>query len=256
MVALLREEVNVNNNILISIITVVRNGEPHIKKCLDSIASLKGRVVYEHIVVDGNSSDGTLDICRGYDCKVVIQQGRGIYNAMNLGINVASGDFILFSNADDFIDSDGIVKASDLVRESPSLNHLFSVRMLDSNRNELINVWNPNSTFHRNYAMPGPHPGMIIRREHLLGILAFNESFSSSSDYLMCLLLKINFDVVCHDLIISNFVVGGVSSSFAPVRQNIQIRNLVNLSIKDKFAGFCYDLYQYIRQNLANVGSM
>ncbi|ETI61422.1 glycosyltransferase [Marinomonas profundimaris] len=235
-------------SILISIVTVVRNGESHIEKCMRNISFLKDKINYQHIVVDGNSVDGTVEICRNFECEIIFQEGEGIYNAMNLGIEKAKGDFVLFSNSDDYIDVDGVINAYEIIKKDCNKNHLFSVRVIKSDGGFFI--WNPKNTIDRDYSMPCPHPGMFVKREYLMGALAFNESFSSSSDYLMCLLMKAKFDFTCHDFIVSNFNLGGESSSFKVILQNSKIRNISGLSVIVKTKGFIYDLFQYIRSRL------
>jgi glycosyltransferase involved in cell wall biosynthesis len=88
----------------VSIITVVYNGAEHIKDCMDSVV----RQTYpdiEYIVVDGKSTDGTVEIVQSYGTKVarfVSEPDKGLYDAMNKGIGMATGDVIGLLNADDF----------------------------------------------------------------------------------------------------------------------------------------------------------
>lgn len=84
----------------LSVITVVRNDAGHIAQTLESVASQT--VPVEHIVVDGASTDGTLEICSGHGgIKLVSERDRGIYDAMNKGLRMASGDWVLFLNSGD-----------------------------------------------------------------------------------------------------------------------------------------------------------
>lgn len=88
----------------ISVITVCRNAE---KTIADTIKSIRAQnyADYEHIIVDGASTDATLDIVQrlSHDkLKVVSESDRGLYDAMNKGLTLAGGDLIGFLNADDF----------------------------------------------------------------------------------------------------------------------------------------------------------
>ncbi len=88
-----------------SIITVSRNAAGHIAECLASVA----RQTYEHaehIIVDGASTDGTQKIVARHNQRVskfISEPDAGIYDAMNKGVHLASGDYVLFLGADDFL---------------------------------------------------------------------------------------------------------------------------------------------------------
>lgn len=92
---------------LISIITVVFNGATTLEDTIRSVLQQTYDNI-EHIIIDGGSNDGTLDVIRKYDAKVdywLSEQDMGIYDAMNKGIALASGDYIGMLNADDFFAS-------------------------------------------------------------------------------------------------------------------------------------------------------
>ena len=89
----------------ISIITVCFNCKNNIEKTLYSILMQK-YIDYEYIIIDGKSSDGTLDVVKNYQNRIknmiiVSEPDGGIYDAMNKGIKMASGDYIIFMNAGD-----------------------------------------------------------------------------------------------------------------------------------------------------------
>jgi glycosyltransferase involved in cell wall biosynthesis len=83
---------------LIAVITVVRNGEKTLEQTILSAINQTYTNV-EYIVVDGASTDGTLDIIRKYDDRIgywVSEPDEGIYDAMNKGIDLATGEWINF----------------------------------------------------------------------------------------------------------------------------------------------------------------
>src|SRR5512136_2730372 len=93
-------------NLRISVITVTLNAERFLAGCLASVAA-QGDSLYEHIIVDGGSTDATLEIIKSYaatDSRVrwISEPDRGISDAMNKGVALATGDVITHLNADDY----------------------------------------------------------------------------------------------------------------------------------------------------------
>jgi glycosyltransferase involved in cell wall biosynthesis len=88
----------------VSIITVVYNGKNTIEDCIKSVASQTYPHI-EHIVIDGGSTDGTVDIIRKYEDKIacwISEKDKGIYDAINKGIRCATGEVIGILHSDDF----------------------------------------------------------------------------------------------------------------------------------------------------------
>ena len=97
---------------LVSIITACFNSEDTIADAIASVASQTYPRV-EHIIIDGGSTDGTLDIIDGYKdniARVVSEPDDGIYDALNKGIRLARGDVIGFLHSDDMYSDEGVVE--------------------------------------------------------------------------------------------------------------------------------------------------
>ena len=87
----------------VSIITAVFNNRDFIEDCIKSVLSQTYKDI-EHIIIDGCSTDGTLDVIKNYNDKIakwISESDNGIYDALNKGISLASGDVIGFLHADD-----------------------------------------------------------------------------------------------------------------------------------------------------------
>lgn len=96
----------------VSIITVVYNGAEHIRDCIESILTQTYPNI-EYVVVDGNSTDETVDIVRSYGTKIarfISEPDKGLYDAMNKGIGMATGDIIGILNADDFYRHERVIE--------------------------------------------------------------------------------------------------------------------------------------------------
>ena len=102
---------NKNFNLKISIITVVKNNENDIENNIKSLLN-QSYANYEHIIIDGNSTDRTVDIIKKYENKIhywISENDKGLYDAMNKGIDVATGDVIGILNSDDILYKDALL---------------------------------------------------------------------------------------------------------------------------------------------------
>ena len=92
----------------ISVVTIVRNDVQNIKSTIESVVRIKEYYI-EYIVIDGNSSDGTTEVIHEYLDKIdllISEYDTGIYNAMNKGLQLATGESIIFMNSGDIFHSD------------------------------------------------------------------------------------------------------------------------------------------------------
>src|SRR3989337_1242859 len=95
----------------VSIITVTLNNADYIEACIQSVINQDYENI-EYIVIDGGSKDGTLDVITRYEnkiTKVISEPDNGLYDAMNKGIKLATGEIIGILNSDDFYNSNGVL---------------------------------------------------------------------------------------------------------------------------------------------------
>ena len=109
---------------LISIITVTFNAEKVLEPTLRSVGSQTFKD-YEHIIIDGQSSDGTLSLASRYNnlqLQIHSKPDKGIYHGMNRGLKYARGKYVLFLNAGDrFASSDTLAKYAEAAAENPDI---------------------------------------------------------------------------------------------------------------------------------------
>ena len=183
----------------VSIITVTFNSISVINDCLDSISSQEYDNI-QHIVIDGASTDGTLSILESKHSQLntlISKPDNGIYDAMNKGIRIATGDIIGFLNSDDFYANNKVI--SKVVREFERDS------LLDSCYSDLIYVdqlkiykivrYVKSSEFNQGLFSKGwcpPHPTFFVRRSvyERLGIFDLNYDIASDVDLMMRFLEK------------------------------------------------------------------
>mgnify|MGYP002152385278 CR=1 FL=1 len=124
---LIRGHTGRHENPLISVVTVVYNSEKYIERTINSVLNQTYDNI-EYIVIDGGSSDGTVDIIRRYESFIdcwVTEKDSGIYNAMNKGISLCTGSFIGLINSGDSYVPNAIEEAVKYIRLMPTLDILF-----------------------------------------------------------------------------------------------------------------------------------
>ena len=112
---------------LITIVTAVFNNEKFLE---ESILSLHNQTCnnYEHIIIDGGSSDGTLDIIKKYEHKIdywCTQKDNGIYDAFNKGMQLAKGDYIGFLNSDDKYTENALEILNNYIQKNKDVDFIF-----------------------------------------------------------------------------------------------------------------------------------
>ena len=126
----------------ISIITVTKNSEKFLKENIDSIIS-QNYQNYEHIFVDGNSTDNTIKIIKSYKKKKIIliknKNDKGLYHAMNVGIKKAKGDIIGILNSDDLYFKNTLKIVNKYFNNKRDLDFLFG----SVYKHKLLHGFNP-----------------------------------------------------------------------------------------------------------------
>lgn len=208
----------------VSVITVVRNGRDLIGATLDSIVGQTWGD-REIIVVDGLSTDGTLDVIKRYSDRIhrlIVEPDNGIYDAMNKGIAAATGDWLIFMNAGDVFNSAEVLErvAGLLKDERPLLCGRYE------------KVWNGRSVLFdpqsmRPGVMPSSHQATFVSvdvaRQNL-----FDLSLRVGSDYdQICRITRGSSEPIQFTDIVIATVEGDGYSSSNPYRVNQDYRNII-----------------------------
>lgn len=168
-------------DVLLSIVTVTKNCAATIGKTLDSVQQVKVPGV-EYVVVDGVSTDGTLDIIRARDGladRIVSEPDSGIYNAMNKGVALAQGCYVLFINGDDELVADGFPSVMSVLAEGRDDIVCATTLVGDRASPDEVLIAKPSRLPFFNSI---PHPSSFAKRELLLS-RPFREDLRIVSDY-------------------------------------------------------------------------
>ena len=174
----------------VSIITVTYNSEKSLQRSIDSVIS-QDYLDIEHIIIDGGSVDNTIDIInknKKHIAKYISEKDSGIYQALNKGIRLATGQIIGILNSDDvFADTNIISKVADNFSKNNSdvvYGNLLYVAKNQS-ENKTVRYWksNPYNPKFLIFGWMPPHPTLFCKKDIFETYGLYNESLQISSDY-------------------------------------------------------------------------
>lgn len=172
----------------ISIITSTYNSADTVRDTLESVASQTFADV-EHIIIDALSKDHTLDIVAEFPhvSRVLSEEDKGIYDAMNKGISLATGDIIGILNSDDFYTYPEVLSDIHNLFQTTGADCVYAdLNYVDQhNTRKVIRKWTSGafspSSFSKGW-MP-PHPTFFVRKEVYQNFGVFNQDMGTAADY-------------------------------------------------------------------------
>jgi glycosyltransferase involved in cell wall biosynthesis len=203
----------------ISIITVCYNSVATIEKTILSVASQTHKNI-EYILVDGNSSDGTLDIIKKHQDKItqwISEPDKGLYDAMNKGIALATGDIIGILNSDDTFNSNTVIE--EIVHFHQQNNIEASIGNILQHRvdGKVVRIysskfWKPEKL---TIGFMPPHPSIFFKREVFYKFGSYHLGYKIAADYELItrFFLKNKISWKYSGIMTTAMLVGGLSTS-------------------------------------------
>tara|TARA_B110000027_G_scaffold104378_1_gene110662 strand:+ start:409 stop:1866 length:1458 start_codon:yes stop_codon:yes gene_type:complete len=171
----------------ITIVTSTFNSEKSIAYTLSSVVEQTYKNI-EHIIVDGGSTDGTIDIAHKYkkNRKIFVKDKTSIYEALNVGIKKSKGEYILILNSDDILDSKDVIKnIVKFIKKNKSKIILGNVSYFNNFSFDKITRYYAAIGFKKwmfYFGLMPPHPGAFIHRSVAKNYL-YNPEYKIASDY-------------------------------------------------------------------------
>ncbi len=215
----------------ISIITATFNAEQTIETAIQSVLKQTYSDV-EYIIIDGKSTDKTLDIVSKYKSqihKIISEPDKGIYDALNKGIIAATGDIIGFLHADDLLNSKNTLQQIADSFEKEKCDAVYGDLVYVNNQypDQVIRYWKScdytPSLLNKGW-MPA-HPTLYIRREiyNDIGLFKINYKISADYEFVLRFFSKNNYKSVYIPEVITKMRLGGESN-----------KSLKNILLKSK----------------------
>jgi glycosyltransferase involved in cell wall biosynthesis len=196
--------------VLITIVTVVLNGVNHLERAIQSVISQACEST-EYIIIDGRSSDGTIEIIEKYESclkRWVSEPDKGIFDAMNRGLQYAEGELVLFLNSDDWLLPNVLSQVSAAIVENPGYDVYHGGIRIDDDR-EIIAPHGRLPT-----SLPAYQPASFVRRSLLSGKAWFDITYKVASDFKFFKSLQLEgYKFLRLNFVVSNFSLGGASSN-------------------------------------------
>ena len=203
----------------ISIITICFNSSKTIEKTFQSIKNQSYQNL-EYIVVDGGSSDDTLKIIKNYSSCIsnyISESDKGLYDAMNKGISMATGDIIGILNSDDiFVDNYVLEKVAKFHTKNSIDASVGNITQFNKNdkviRKYSAKNWSPNKL--KIGFMPA-HPAIFFKRDLFENYGKYRLDFASGADYELIIrfFLRNKITWKYSDITTTAMLIGGISSS-------------------------------------------
>lgn len=184
----------------ISIITPSFNSALTIESSLESIKQQSYRTI-EHILIDGDSKDDTIQIAKSYPhiTKIISEPDQGIYDAMNKGIKLSTGDITGILNSDDQYSSNRVLQLVVDKFQDPKIDAVYGDLNYINATNKIIRKWR-SGEYNRDLFLQGwmpPHPTFFIRKEYYEKYGLYNTDFSISADYELMLRMLYRYKLNC-----------------------------------------------------------
>ncbi len=215
------------DSILVSVITVSYNSEKTIEKTLKSVLNQTYQN-FEYIIIDGGSTDQTLEIIEQYrdkfgdKLKIVSEKDNGIYDAMNKGIKMCTGTLVGIVNSDDYYELDAL---ENIVSNYNNEEYLIIYGLIRT-----LKEGNENMILLRNHMFLNegmiPHPSSFVTRKLYEDFGMYNLNYHYAADYDFMVKMSRKEEIQFKPIydIISNFSLGGASSKAKSQYEKIKIQ--------------------------------
>lgn len=211
----------------ISIITVVWNNAKTIKDAINSVLNQSYKDI-EYIIIDGASTDGTIEIVQSYGDKIkfISEKDNGLYDAMNKGIGLATGDVVGILNSDDFYINDNVIAKIVSKFKEKDVDAVFAdlVYVRSDNLQKVIRYYDSSYFKPSRFAygwMPA-HPTFFVKRKIYEKYGVFKTDYKIAADFDLCARFlfkyRINYSYIKEPLV--KMRVGGASTSLRSIYIN------------------------------------
>lgn len=221
----------------IDIVTITFNSQAHLRRCLESVQSLRDCFV-NYIIIDGGSTDQTIKILEEYSgiiTTLISEKDRGISDAFNKGISRCSSDFILLLNSDDWVIREYAREIFEAIGDG---DQVICTNMLSYSDNSLLGEYKSNPTLIPKYNSM-LHPGCIVASDVYKKVGLYDTSLKVGMDYdFFCRCFKSNISFKLINFPLVAFHEGGTSRK----RKYLILKE--SFALRRKYHGALFPLHE------------
>ncbi|RKN79764.1 glycosyltransferase family 2 protein [Ulvibacterium marinum] len=238
---------------LVTLITVVYNGEEHLEQTIKSVLN-QTYVNTEYIIVDGGSTDRTIEIIKNYESQIstwISEPDKGLYDAMNKGVDLANGELIAMINSDDWYERNAVHSMVQAYKENPGYSIYHSdIFIINQNGKKTLRKYNKSTFKFKYYGMTYHHPTMFITaKEYRLH--RYNTNLSIYSDYQLVLetFFRSSKSFFYVEIPTVNYRIGGISaktSIYKRIQESFLVRRNVGMNYLEILFALFLELSVYV----------
>ena len=174
--------------VTVGVVTPTLNAERYLERTLRSIWSQQGEgLQVRHVIVDGFSTDGTVEIAKRFPSEVVVAKDGGMYEAVNRGMAAVEGDIVGYINADDEIAPGALRTVADALASHPEAQWVCGRLEYIDGEDRVLGAWTPVPMTLRSYAGIGwscvPQQTVWVRRSLYERVGPYDTVFKNCADY-------------------------------------------------------------------------
>jgi glycosyltransferase involved in cell wall biosynthesis len=244
---------NTSYNPLISIITIVYNNAQYVRGAIESVI-LQNYEYIEYIIIDGGSTDGTLEVINEYSNQIsmiISEPDSGIYDALNKGLKVSTGDYVGFLHSDDFFIEKTLISDVVSLLQKSGAEFCFGNSILTNSITSKVVRYYQSGFFHpflfRLGWMP-PHPTCFYERKlhQEFGYYSTEYRIAGDFDFLTKVFMNRKVKWIHYDCVMVNMRLGGASN--IGIKSKKIIASEIRQSLKNNhvWAPLILQIFRYI----------
>lgn len=209
---------------LITVVTVVYNGAATLEQTIQSVVNQTYDNV-EYIIIDGASTDGTLDIIKKYENNIDYWQSepdKGIYDAMNKGIGLVTGNYVSLLNSGDWYENNTVMNVVTEIKKNPLNDIFYGMMRIYSEDYKYLWVYGYGHDYLEHSMIS--HPTSFVAKK-IYEAYKYNLKYKSAADYdLFLTLFQKGYKFYFIEKILANYILGGMSDSFVGKKETSKVR--------------------------------
>ena len=249
-------KISKDNKPLVSIITIVFNGDKFLETTINSVLSQTYSNI-EYIIVDGGSTDRSIEIIKKHENSIdywISERDNGIADAFNKGIALSRGEIIGILNADDWYEADAVQTIISNLKPYPAIysGHM-KLYNIDGNQFIKLHKTRPDRL---SQTMRVAHPSTFVHRNVYSSVGNFSLEYKIAMDYDFLLRVRsYPFEIITINKVLSNMRLGGISANIYKVlREELKIKNrYIGNKIQHIIWFVFFSLFHFLKNTITSL---